>query len=81
VWGPDDLPEAIADYVGIVSSSTCGFDLEQYPGSPAFAQMLAAGCKTVGMFELHPTDIEFFSHISARSKVPRGYDQDGLFDG
>ena len=45
LWTRDDLPEALADYVALVRHFNPDGVLAQYPGSPAFAQMLlrAAG--------------------------------------
>ena len=40
LWGRDDLPDALAHYVALVREFNPEGQLEQYPGSPAFAQML-----------------------------------------
>ena len=40
LWGRDDLPEIVADYVDYVRQFNPDGTLHQYPGSPAFAQML-----------------------------------------
>jgi 23S rRNA (adenine2030-N6)-methyltransferase len=56
LWARDDLPEAVADYVEHVRRFNPQGQLEQYPGSPAFAQMLLRKKDQLRLFELHPTD-------------------------
>jgi 23S rRNA (adenine2030-N6)-methyltransferase len=56
LWERDDLPEAVADYVARVREFNPQGPLEQYPGSPAFAQMLLRAQDQLRLFELHPTD-------------------------
>jgi 23S rRNA (adenine2030-N6)-methyltransferase len=56
LWARDDLPEAVADYVDLVRQFNSGGALKQYPGSPAFAQMLLRPQDQLRLFELHPTD-------------------------
>ncbi len=56
LWSRDDLPEAVADYVQLVRSFNPEGALEQYPGSPAFAQMLLRAKDQLRLYELHPTE-------------------------
>lgn len=56
LWGRDDLPEAVADYVERVREFNPGGALEQYPGSPAIARMLLRPGDQLRLFELHPTE-------------------------
>ena len=56
LWERDDLPEAVADYVAQVRLFNSGGALKQYPGSPAFAQLLLRPQDQLRLFELHPTD-------------------------
>ena len=56
LWGRDDLPPAVAAYVALVRRFNDGGKLRQYPGSPAFAQMLLRPIDRLRLFELHPTD-------------------------
>ena len=53
---PGDLPEAVADYMALVRQFNPQGQLEQYPGSPAFAQMLLRAQDQLRLYELHPTD-------------------------
>jgi 23S rRNA (adenine2030-N6)-methyltransferase len=56
LWSHDALPEALADYVDLVRQFNGGGALEQYPGSPAFAQMLLRVTDPLHLYELHPTE-------------------------
>jgi 23S rRNA (adenine2030-N6)-methyltransferase len=51
-----DLPPPLADYVGLVRAFNGGAALTQYPGSPAFAQMLLRPDDRLRLYERHPTD-------------------------
>jgi len=56
LWERTDLPEIVADYVALVRQFNAGGTLEQYPGSPGFAQMVLRAQDRLRLFELHPTD-------------------------
>jgi 23S rRNA (adenine2030-N6)-methyltransferase len=56
LWGRDDLPAPVADYVTLVRRFNGDGPLVQYPGSPALAQMLQRPQDQLRLFELHPTD-------------------------
>lgn len=56
LWQRANLPEVIADYVALVRRFNDGGKLRQYPGSPAFAQMLLRPQDRLRLYELHPTD-------------------------
>lgn len=56
LWGRDDLPEPVADYVERVREFNPTGTLEQYPGSPAIARMLLRPGDQMRLFELHPTE-------------------------
>ncbi len=56
LWSRDDLPEAVADYMALVRQFNPDGRLEQYPGSPAFSQMLLRSQDQLRLFERHPTD-------------------------
>ena len=53
---PAELPEAVADYMALVRQFNPEGQLEQYPGSPAFAKMLLRAQDQLRLYELHPTD-------------------------
>ncbi|HVK33295.1 MAG TPA: 23S rRNA (adenine(2030)-N(6))-methyltransferase RlmJ [Burkholderiaceae bacterium] len=56
LWSRDDLPAALARYVDLVRAFNGGGQLEQYPGSPAIANLLLRPTDPLHCFELHPTD-------------------------
>jgi 23S rRNA (adenine2030-N6)-methyltransferase len=56
LWSRDDLPEAVADYMALVRQFNPDGMLEQYPGSPAIAQMMLRSQDQLRLFERHPTD-------------------------
>ena len=55
LWSRDDLPEAVADYMALVRQFNPDGMLEQYPGSPAIAQMMLRSQDQLRLFERHPT--------------------------
>jgi 23S rRNA (adenine2030-N6)-methyltransferase len=61
LWDRDDLPPAVADYVALVKQFNSGGALAQYPGSPAFAQMLLRPQDQARLFEMHPTDYKILA--------------------
>ncbi len=68
LWDRDDLPQAVAEYVDLVRSFNPDGALEQYPGSPAFAQMLMRPTDQFRAFELHPTDHRILASYLGSSK-------------
>ena len=58
----DDLPAALAAYVGLVRQPNPTAALRVYPGSPWIAQHLLREQDQLRLFELHPTDSQ---HLSA----------------
>ena len=56
LYGRDDLPQPVADYVALVRQFNGGGTLEQYPGSPAIANLLLRADDRLHLYELHPTD-------------------------
>ena len=80
LWDRDDLPEAIADYVDLVRRFNPEGQLIQYPGSPAFAQMLLRSQDQLRLYELHTTDHRILASYLGALKGAQVYDTDG-FDG
>ena len=58
LWGRDDLPAALADYVALVERVNPDGQLKLYPGSPLVALELLREQDRMRLFELHPTDSE-----------------------
>jgi 23S rRNA (adenine2030-N6)-methyltransferase len=80
LWDRDDLPPAVADYVALVKQFNPDGRMEQYPGSPAFAQMLLRAGDQLRMFELHNTDHRILESYLGTVKGAEVYNADG-FDG
>jgi 23S rRNA (adenine2030-N6)-methyltransferase len=77
---PDSLPEAVADYMALVRQFNPDGMLEQYPGSPAFAQMLLRAQDQLRLYELHPTDHRILQSYLGAVRGAEVKDTDG-FDG
>ncbi|HWH83719.1 MAG TPA: 23S rRNA (adenine(2030)-N(6))-methyltransferase RlmJ, partial [Burkholderiaceae bacterium] len=80
LWSRDDLPPAVADYVALVREFNPDGKLTQYPGSPAFGQMVLRAQDQLRLFELHPTDHRILASYIGTAKGAEVYDTDG-FDG
>ena len=74
----DDLPPAVADYVGLVQQFNAGGKLEQYPGSPAIARMLLRPGDQHRLFEIHPTEHRILAAYLADAKHVEVMDRDGF---
>ncbi len=80
LWDRRDLPPSLADYLELVRRFNPAGRLEQYPGSPAFAQMLLRPQDQLRAFELHPTDHRILASYLADTNGTEVFDTDG-FDG
>ena len=56
LWAREDLPQALADYVGQVRALNPDGALRRYPGSPQLALQLLRQQDRLRMFELHSTE-------------------------
>lgn len=76
LWAREDLPAALAHYVGLVRAFNGDTGrLEQYPGSPAIANLLLRPVDPLHCFELHPTDeriLRAYLGTRAHAKVTLG---------
>ena len=77
---PAELPEAVADYMSLVREFNPEGQLEQYPGSPAFAKMLLRAQDQLRLYELHPTDHRILEAFLGSLKGAEVKDTNG-FDG
>lgn len=80
LWDRVDAPPIVSDYLAQVRQFNTGKRLEQYPGSPAFAQMLLRPQDQLRLFELHPTDHRILEAYLGKSPGVQVKDTDG-FDG
>jgi len=78
LWERNDLPEAVADYLSIVRQFNPDGTLTQYPGSPAFAQMLLRAQDQLRLFELHPTDHRILASYLGAVRGAEVFDKDGF---
>jgi 23S rRNA (adenine2030-N6)-methyltransferase len=70
LWSRDDLPAALAHYVALVREFNGGGQLEQYPGSPAIANLLLRSIDPLHAYELHPTDEKILrAYLSSRKNA------------
>lgn len=58
LWGRDDLPELVADYVDQVRACNPDGELRLYPGSPWLALQLLGDRDRLRLFELHGSEVE-----------------------
>lgn len=56
LWDRKDLPEVLADYVGLVKEMNPSGKMRYYPGSPYCADKIAREQDRIRLFELHPSD-------------------------
>ena len=78
LWERDDLPPAVAEYVDGVRQFNPDGGLKQYPGSPAFAQMLLRPQDQLRLFELHPTDHRILASYLGTMRHVEVHDRDGF---
>ena len=78
LWGRDDLPAALAHYVALVREFNGGGKLEQYPGSPAIANLLLRPLDPLHAYELHPTDEKILRAYLASRKNAKVVLADGF---
>jgi 23S rRNA (adenine2030-N6)-methyltransferase len=78
LWSRDDLPEAVADYMALVRQFNPDGQLEQYPGSPAIAQMMLRSQDQLRMFERHPTDHRILEAYLGEVRGAEVKDTDGF---
>ncbi|WP_321912419.1 MULTISPECIES: 23S rRNA (adenine(2030)-N(6))-methyltransferase RlmJ [unclassified Paraburkholderia] len=62
LWGRNDLPAALAEYVDEVAALNPDGDLRFYPGSPYLAWRLMREQDRMRLFELHSTEIDVLRH-------------------
>jgi 23S rRNA (adenine2030-N6)-methyltransferase len=67
LWLRDDLPGALADYVGLVRDLNPDGRLRLYPGSPWLASRLMREGDQMRLFELHSTDVQMLRHVFAEA--------------
>lgn len=75
LWQQQNLPAALADYVGQIRHLNPDDVLRHYPGSPLIAQALLRPQDSMRLFELHPADFELLQrNIASRAAQIRQSD-------
>ena len=76
LWGRQDLPAALADYVNLVRALNPDGLLKAYPGSPWIAHQSLRAQDRLKLFELHSNDSELlqnnFRELGRRASVQAG---------
>jgi 23S rRNA (adenine2030-N6)-methyltransferase len=78
LWDRSDLPAAVAHYVALVREFNGGGALEQYPGSPAVANLLLRPSDPLHAYELHPTDEKILRAYLATRRHAKVVQADGF---
>src|SRR5450756_47982 len=76
LWAREDLPQALAEYVGQVRALNPDGVLRRYPGSPQLALQLLRKQDRLRMFELHSTELSLIQQYF-RDDAPRAIVQAG----
>ena len=56
IWGREDAPAAVADYLAVVAAFNSDSTLRAYPGSPFIALQLMRDADRLRLFELHANE-------------------------
>jgi 23S rRNA (adenine2030-N6)-methyltransferase len=79
LWGREDLPAVLADYVEEVSALNPDGELRFYPGSPYLAWRHLREQDRMRLFEMHSTEIEVLRHrFHDAGRRAMLYDGDGF---
>lgn len=79
LWGRDDLPPPLADYLALVKRFNRGGDhLGWYPGSPWLARQLLRPGDRLELCELHPADFPRLRKLFAGEPRVHCHDSDGF---
>lgn len=78
LWERNDLPEAVADYVGLVKAMNPSGKMRYYPGSPYCAEKVMREQDRLRLFELHPNEVKVLfenfqkleAHAAAQGQRP-----------
>jgi len=78
LWERNDLPEAVADYVGMVKAMNPSGKMRYYPGSPYCAEKVMREHDRLRLFELHPNEVKILfenfqkleAHAAAQGQRP-----------
>lgn len=78
LWGREDLPTPVADYLKQVIEFNAQSKLEFYPGSPSIAQQMLREQDRLFLFELHPNEFTNMRGNFSGTKQIKMANSDGL---
>lgn len=78
VWGVEQTPEEIKDYLAAVRAENTGRQLIRYPGSPQLVRRLVRTQDRLQLSELHNADYEKLQQLFAGDKQVCVLKEDGL---
>ena len=78
LWGRNDLPGTLAAYRDLVAEFNGGDVLQQYPGSPWFAQRLLRAQDRLDLCELHPRDFPSLQRLFCDDRRAACHFEDGF---
>jgi len=78
LWGRDDLPSALQEYVNFIKAFNAREALEYYPGSPLFMQAMLRPKDNLFLHELHSTDWRILTEAIGDDRQVKIVDDDGL---
>jgi 23S rRNA (adenine2030-N6)-methyltransferase len=77
LWGRDDLPPALAEYLSLVRKANPDGKLRNYPGSPQIALQMMRREDRLHLFELHTTEgqlLQMHFHAAGRRVTVKAAD-------
>jgi len=78
LWGCDDLPKVLSEYMNLIQLCNNKGDWTLYPGSPEVIRRTIRTDDRMRLFELHPTDFEILQENFERDRQAKLFKSDGF---
>ena len=78
LWGCDDLPKLLSEYMNLIQLCNNKGDWTLYPGSPEVIRRTIRADDRMRLFELHPTDFEILEENFERDRQAKLFKSDGF---
>ena len=78
LWGCDDLPKVLSEYMNLIQLCNNKGDWTLYPGSPEVIRRTIRTDDRMRLFELHPTDFEILEENFERDRQAKLFKSDGF---
>jgi len=78
LWGCDDLPKVLSEYMNLIQLCNNKGDWTLYPGSPEVIRRTIRADDRMRLFELHPTDFEILEENFERDRQAKLFKSDGF---